>query len=253
MTALVRINAQVKSRLGIHIGPHKSYLLEARLGKLCEQEGYDLEALADDLELGRARALEALAVHLTTNHTFFFREGDHFRLLAEWFAPRRTQRLRFWSAAGSSGEEGYSMAMALAEAGFRDFLVLVSDVSPKVLHQAIRGVYEASKVARVPEALRSRYFEPLGSGDLRVGPTLRSRLRFQNLNLLEPLEAAEPLDAVFCRNLLIYFEDQEAEVVLSNIARVLRPGGLLFLGQTEGVRRPPGAFRVIANAVYEKL
>lgn len=253
MTVLNQIGKHVRARLGIAMGPHKTYLLEARLERLRAAEGYtDLEALHRALESGDPKAQDDLARYLTTNHTFFFREPEHFHLLVDLLRRRQVSRPRVWSAAGSTGEEGYTLAMVLAEAGFQDFLVLVSDVNPDVLTRAARGEYEASRMEKIPPGLVSKYFCRLPTGAFRVADELKARLRFRRLNLVEELVVAQPLDVIFCRNLLIYFDDEGIQTVLGQLTRALATGGLLFLGQSEGFHRPPNGLRRVGPSVYQK-
>ena len=253
MTVLHRIGDQVRHRLGIHLGPHKEYLLAARLEKLQREEGYpDLEQFYAALESGDPRAVDALARHLTTNHTFFFREPEHFPLLVKLLQAAGVRRPRIWSAAGSTGEEGYSLAITLAEAGFSDSVVLVSDVNHDVLVRAQRGVYDPSRMEKVPPGLVARYFEPWEGSQYRIRSHLRSRLRFRCVNLIDALDVAEPPDVIFCRNLLIYFDPEGVRLVLTRLIDALKPGGWLFLGQTEGFHRPPGPVRQIHSSVFQK-
>lgn len=253
MNVLQQIGDQVRSRLGIHLGPHKDYLLEARLERLKAKEGYqNLEDFHRDLESGDGRALDALARHMTTNHTYFFREAEHFPLLVRLLRQSGTTRVRVWSAAGSTGEEGYTLAMVLAEAGFQDFLVLVSDVNRECVARANQGVYDPGRMEKVPPGLMARYFVRREDGSFQVSPALRVKLRFRCINLIEDLEVGEYLDVIFCRNLLIYFDDDGIRQVLDRLAGALKPGGYLFLGQSEGFHRPPAGLKRVGPSVYQK-
>ncbi len=252
MTVVDRISAQARRRLGMAERPHKDYFWEARLSKLVLREGYpSREVFADLLEAGEGRAIDALERHLTTNHTYFFREPRHFEVLPGLLRQNGCTRPRVWSAAGSTGEEGYSLAMTLAEAGFQDFLVLVSDINRGVLAEAARGIYSDTKTARIPEPLRRKYLERADRG-WRIRPALRERVKFRRLNLMEPLEVDQPLDAVFCRNLLIYFDAAGIRDVLGKLAGSLKPGGLLVLGESEGFHRAPGMIPAAGASVCRK-
>lgn len=254
MTALSEIGARVRSRLGIHLGPHKEYLLAARVEKLLTREGYpSAETLLGLLDAGDARAWDALARYLTTNHTFFFREPEQFGTLVRLLRDRGVERPRVWSAAGSTGEEGYSLAITLAEAGFADYLILVSDVNRDVLRHAHRGIYDAARMQKIPRGATARYFSAEPDGQFRIKDELRRRVRFRCVNLMQPLERTEPVDAIFCRNMLIYFDAEGVREVLARLVSVLRPGGWLFLGQTEGFQLPPGPVRALGSSVYQKL
>lgn len=252
MTVLHQISAQVQDRLGICMGPHKDYLLASRLEKLQNREGVDdLESFLRDLTAGDHQALDALSRHMTTNHTYFFRESEHFSFLRDRLIEQGISRPRIWSAAGSSGEEAYSLAMVLADAGLSDYLILVSDVNRDVLKVAQEGVYDASRTSRVPAEMSQKYLveDPKG---LRVSETLRRRLRFEHLNLTQEWDIEAPLDAIFCRNVFIYFDEATISQVLDRVVASLRPGGWLFLGQTEGFHLPRGTRRV-GSATYQKM
>lgn len=254
MTVIDRISTQARRHLGIAVGPRKEYFWEARLSKLVFREGYpSREAFADSLEAGEVQAVEALARHLTTNHTYFFREERHFKILPALLRQMGCERPRVWSAAGSTGEEGYSLAMTLAEAGFKDFLVLVSDVNKRVLGEAHQGVYDEARVSRVPHLLRRKYFDLLGDGRYKINAELHAHLRFRCLNLMQPLEAFDQMDAIFCRNLLIYFDKEGIREVLDKLSQSLKPGGLLFLGESEGFHRPQGLVPVAGASVSKKM
>lgn len=253
MTIEDRISDQVQRKLGIHLGPQKGYLLEARLQTLLQNEGYpDLEEFHGALVSGDRRAEEALARHLTTNHTYFFREEIHFTLVARHLSARRIQAPRLWSAAGSTGEEAYSLAMTLAETGVQDHLILVSDVNRRVVTQAKEGIYDPVKLERVPADLVRRHFTRLADGRFQASAALRSRMRFRCLNLVEPMEVDEPMDVIFCRNLMIYFHPETIRTVLDRLVAALKPGGWLILGQTEGLHTPGGTRRV-GPSVYQKV
>jgi len=251
MTLLHQISAQVQDMLGICMGPHKEYLLASRLEKLQTQEGVDdLGIFLDDLTAGDHEALDALSRHMTTNHTYFFREAEHFWFLRDQLIDQGTSRPRIWSAAGSSGEEAYSLAMVLAEAGLSESLILVSDVNKDVLRTAHEGVYDSVRTSRVPPALARKYLVPHPKG-FRMSETLRGQLRFQHLNLIQDWDLEAPLDAIFCRNVFIYFDEATISRVLDRLVASLKPGGWLFLGQTEGFHLPRGTRRV-GSATYQK-
>ena len=252
MTVLHQISAQVQDRLGICMGPHKDYLLASRLEKLQTQEGVDdLASFLEDLAAGDHQALDALSRHMTTNHTYFFREAEHFSFLRDKLIEQGASRPRIWSAAGSSGEEAYSLAMVLAEGGLADYLILVSDVNTDVLRIAQEGVYDVARASRVPPALSQKYLVPHPEG-LQMKETLRRHLRFQHLNLTQEWDLEAPLDAIFCRNVFIYFDEVTISHVLDRLVASLRPGGWLFLGQTEGFHLPKGTRRV-GLATFQKF
>lgn len=200
---------------------------------------------------------------LTTNETYFFREPEHYKLLAEHFSRERHDRVSVWSAASSFGDEAYSVAMLLADlqAGGligSDWSILGTDVSDRVLRTAKEGIYPEERLRAVsPERLK-RYClrgEENSAGFVQIKPSLRARVRWGWLNLCRPIEDLGPFDVIFLRNVLIYFDAPTKSAVVDRVLGQLRSGGLFFIGTAEG-RVPcetpletllPGAFRKIAG------
>ncbi len=260
----------VYAKTGITLGPQKRHLLHARLGKRLRALGmasfgeyYDHLTTCDPGQEELERFINAL----TTNKTDFFREPHHFRYLAEVWAPAmraraaRTHRrsLRLWSAACSSGEEPYSLAMTLRDAlgpsldGF-DLRILASDIDTDVLARAAAGVYSRTQVAPVPEALLERHFlKGVGAnaGLVRVRPELRALITFRRINLLDdvwPIRAR--LDVIVCRNVLIYFDRPTQQRLLQRLAALLEDDGLLILGHSESLYGLLDGFRHHGNTIY---
>ncbi len=182
---------------------------------------------------------------ISTNFTSFFRERDHFTelgLTAKRALASGRRRFRYWSAASSSGEEPWSMAMVLAEAlGMEtDWRILATDISTRVLRTAERGVYAAEQTQTIPPELRARWMSRQGDGTWSIVPALRPRVVYRRLNLATPPYPMQgPLDAVFCRNVMIYFDNRVRQGLITEVERLLEPGGLLCIGHTEtltGVR-----------------
>ncbi|MCQ4161250.1 methyltransferase domain-containing protein [Roseomonas sp. GC11] len=235
--------ALVRARSGMVLTPDKDYMLEGRLGPLLRREGLPgLDALAQRLRAA-APGAEALAREiaeaLTINESSFFRDGkpfDHLRrLLPQLRAARPAgQRLRLWSAACSTGQEAYSIAMLLREQGLEGE-ILGTDLSREVLERAREGVFTQFEVQRgLPVQMLVRYFRQEG-GKWRILPELRAMARFEEANLLEPQRGLGLFDVIFCRNVLIYFDPPTKEHVLALLARHLAPDGVLFLGGAETV------------------
>jgi chemotaxis protein methyltransferase CheR len=254
----------IRAKSGIHLGEMKLDLLEARLGKRLRALG--IPKVRDYLRVLRedpgGEELERLVDVVTTNKTDFFREAGHFDHLLERVLPDhlRSARaaagepLRVWSAACSSGEEAYSLAMVLQEAlgpGGR-FKILATDISSRMLRRAMDGAFTAAQLAPVPRRLRDAYFEPCPDADGRVfraGGALRAAVQFNRFNLADPGQYvfSNPFDAIFCRNVLIYFDRPTQEGVVASLAGQLAPGGVLYTGFSEsliGIRhslKPAGA------------
>lgn len=247
---------------GIQLGPRKEALVSARVGKRMRSLGIsDYELYLDRLHEDRSGwEIVQLLDAISTNVTHFFREAKHFeflgRILREWAAGGQT-RFRMWSAACSTGEEPYSIAMtALASMGAPglDLRILATDISTKVLEHSIKGVYEKGKLDKVPMEFKTRHFEGCpGSGNSRfaVKPSLKNLIAFKRLNLVEtPFPMKGPFDVIFCRNVMIYLEHSICRKLLAEIHRLLRPGGYLMVGHAESLTGLTGSFKSVQPAVY---
>jgi chemotaxis protein methyltransferase CheR len=236
----------VKQRSGIVLTADKGYMLETRLAPMLRREGIGgLDALALRLRAPRAEALAAEAVEaLTTNESSFFRDGkpfEHLRKLLPRIAAARPAGhvIRIWSAACSSGQEAYSIAMTVAEPGValggRRVEILGTDISREMLDRAQEGVFTQFEVQRgLPVQMLVKHFTQDGAR-WRIRPELRAMARFQPFNLLEDPRGLGRFDIVFCRNVLIYFDAPTKSRVLSAVAALLPADGVVYLGGAETV------------------
>jgi chemotaxis protein methyltransferase CheR len=241
------IRGFLKKRSGLVLGEDKAYLLESRLTPLArKQELGDLESLLDVLMKGGNAALEsAVTEAMTTNESFFFRDQKPFDLFVNTVMPhlvetRSGQRaFRIWSAAASSGQEPYSLAMLLKEhaakfPGWRHEIV-GTDLSSAIIAKAKAGKYSQFEVQRgMPIQLLVKYFDKIDD-QWQIKPDLRAMVDYKELNLLHDFKALGTFDVVYCRNVLIYFDQPTKKMVLENIARQMTPDGFLFLGGAETV------------------
>lgn len=243
--------ALLKSRSGLVIGPDKLYLLETRLAPIVRRERLpDLTALVDRLRGIRpgsaTDALAALVVEaMTTNESLFFRDGKPFVHLREQalrtLAAARPPgaKLRIWSAASSSGQEAYSLAMVLADCrpalGDRSAEIIGTDIAREQVLRARAGLYSQFEVQRgLPMQMLVKHFRK-EEGGWRVSEALRNMVQFREWNLLSDLSPLGRFDIVFCRNVLIYFDQPTKRRVLETIARLMPRDGLLYLGGAETV------------------
>jgi chemotaxis protein methyltransferase CheR len=237
----------LKLRSGLAIGPDKLYLLETRLGTILKQQGIaDLNALAERLRAPRTEALAQSVVEaMTTNESFFFRDDKpfvHFRgqALPRLHAARPAGTpLRIWSAASSSGQEAYSLAMILSELrpalGERRVEIIGTDIARDQLTRAREGVYSQFEVQRgLPMQMLVKHFKKEANG-WRISEAIRRMVDYREFNLMGDLRALGRFDIVFCRNVLIYFDQATKARVLDAIARQMPPDGLLYLGGAETV------------------
>ena len=260
---LARVVRLVYDRSGITLHDGKRPLVMARLQKRLRGHGLtSFTAYLDLVERDKSGdELVALLDAIATNHTYFFRETQHFGLLGarvvpEWLAARPARPLRIWSAACSSGEEPYTIAMTLADLPAPiDFGILASDMSTKVLATARSGVYKLSSVQSLPRELLRRHFERgtgAQEGLARVSAEIRRRVTFRNLNLLEIADVGERFDVIFCRNVMIYFDKNVQQRVVSMLERHLTPTGYLFISHSESLNGLTHSLRWVAPAVYAR-
>ncbi len=197
---------------------------------------------------------------MTTNKTSFFREREHFDYLAGHVLPGLGQRrLRFWTAACSSGEEPYSLAITLLDnlpdIDRRDVKILATDISFRMLEKGRAGVYGAESVASLDRFLLSRYFDAVRSEpprQYRVKERVRALVRMGYLNLLDPWPMKGPFDVIFCRNVMIYFDKDVQQRLVDRFWELISPGGHLFVGHSEGLSAVKHRFRYVKPAVYVK-
>lgn len=252
---------------GIHLAEGKEALVAARVAKRQRQLGIpDQHNYLRYLESDQSGdELTQFLDAISTNFTSFFREPDHFEffdaVLHEAIGSGR-KRLRFWCAACSSGEEPYSMAIRVLEADRGrelDVRILATDISTRVLGLARRGVYDAERLAPLSSSQLPRYFkrvrdasgEPLD--DYEAAPELRSMIVFSRLNLSKtPLPMKGPLDVVFCRNVIMYFDRAVRQRLIADIERLLRPGGYLLTGHAETLTGLDTRLPMVRPSIYQR-
>jgi chemotaxis protein methyltransferase CheR len=244
---------------GLDLKPGKEELVSARLRRLLRNGGFQSfqdyyhHVLADRTGVALAAMIDALA----TNHTAFLREPDHFTFLREEVLPALTSRetLEVWSAACSTGEEVWTLAMLLNEAlPSHRFSIVATDISNKALHSAQAAEYSQDRCQGIPAAWLTRYFVA-GSGTAKtygVAPRVRAQVGFRRLNLVEPFSWSRLFPVIFCRNVMIYFDRQTQEQVVARLAASLEPGGYLFVGHAESLTRISHALDYVRPAVYRK-
>ena len=258
----------VYQHCGIALSEQKHQLVQGRLARRLRALGLkDFGAYCELLRSDPERELGELASAISTNVTAFFREVHHFEALAnemlpQWLEQKRREgdRLRIWSAGCSSGEEPYSLAMVLAEALERcdrpiDAKILATDLSPAALAAAQKGVYPVERLEGVSAERRKRWFlrgEGEYAGLASVHPKLRALTTILPLNLLHEWPMQGPFDAIFCRNVVIYFDQPTKQKLFQRFARLLPAGGPLFLGHSESMHGLSDEFELIGRTIYRK-
>jgi chemotaxis protein methyltransferase CheR len=247
---------------GIYLAPSKKVLLVGRLAKRLRALG--LASFADYYRLVSApdqgEERQTMVDLLTTNETYFFREPKHFDFLRDHILPHhpRGGSLEVWSAACSSGEEAYTLAMVLAEAlGNAPWAVTASDISTQVLARAQSGHYPLERSRGIPPALLKKYCLKgvrEQAGTFLICRELRSRVRFMHVNLIEPLPAIGPFDVIFLRNVMIYFDQPTKRKVVENLLSRLKPGGWFIVGHSETLNGiiEPGLLTAVRPTIYRK-
>ncbi|MEX2445539.1 MAG: protein-glutamate O-methyltransferase CheR [Alkalispirochaeta sp.] len=261
-----RISDLLRSRVGISLSDKKRGLLTARLGSMMRTLGYSSYGeLAAKLESDPDGPLFVELVNrLSTNHTYFDRETLHFAFVAQELIPqweqeiahRRRQRVRIWSAACSSGEEPYNIAMTIAdesEAVRAATRILGTDIAVSALEKAETGVYGEKELAKLAESLRARYFEEIDGGG-RVKKNIRDMVVFRRLNLVrDTYPFRNTFDLIFCRNVLIYFDEDFRWNVVNAMMKYLAVGGFLVVGHSETLDRNTFGLEYRRPGVYQRV
>ncbi|HSV56386.1 MAG TPA: protein-glutamate O-methyltransferase, partial [Magnetospirillaceae bacterium] len=258
----------IYERFGIKLTDQKKVLLAGRLSKRLRVLGIPtLSAYLDRVNGDPSGAELAEFLNLiTTNHSYFFREKDHFEFLSRSVLPaavRETltdpsRRLRIWSAGCATGEEPYGIAMILADnmAEYLDRMdagVLATDISMAALAYAQEGIYPEAKLRELPPAYLHRFFSPDGPGTWCVRDEVRRLILFKKLNLMsERFPFKSDFDVIFCRNVMIYFDTESRDRLVSSLYAATRPGGYLFIGHSESLRRETCPYEYISPATYRK-
>jgi chemotaxis protein methyltransferase CheR len=251
---------RAKALAGIELPPHKRELVYSRLTRRLRQ--LNLNCFSDYCKLLTGEESKQENGHfinaLTTNLTSFFREKHHFdhlyEALREWLTASASPRLRIWSAGCSRGMEPYSIALTCREALQQrpvDLKVLATDIDTKVLNHAVAGIYTADEIQAVTPDQCSRYFHEVDDG-YEVDDSLKSLIIFKQLNLMQPWPMQGRFDAIFCRNVLIYFSKETQYELFARFAGLLKPGGFLYIGHSETMRGHEHLFASCGRTIYQK-
>lgn len=255
-----RVRSMIYEHAGIALAPGKRDMVYSRLARRLRTLNLDsFSEYLDRLEVGDAAEWQAFTNALTTNLTSFFREDHHFPILAQHVKQHcGSNPVTLWCSAASTGEEPYSMAitmMELYDSMTPPVKILATDVDTGVLEKAQAGVYAEERVEKMSRERLHRFFlrgSGANAGSVRVRPELSNLITFRPLNLLDtkwPMRG--PFDAIFCRNVMIYFDKQTQLRILERFAPLLRPEGLLFAGHSENFHNAGHLFRLRGKTVYE--
>ncbi len=259
-----RVVAYVKKTSGIELS-EKQVLINGRLENYLLRNGYSgydeyMEKVEHNPGGEEARNLINA---LTTNHTYFMREFEHLEFLKQEILPvlktkeAARRDLRIWSAASSTGEEPYTIAMVLKdffamEQPKWDTKILATDISTKVLQHASKGKYLLEQIEPLPEHWRRKYFKKVNELEYQASQELRNEVIFRQFNLMNSFPFRKPFHVVFLRNVMIYFDDDTKRQLLRKVYDFLEPGGYLFVGTTEAVNRKGLDFKYVKPSIYRK-
>lgn len=260
-----RISMFLKDRYGIDM-THKKEIMDGRLSNMIRIRGFDsYDAYMNALMQDSSGEMEKELVNLlSTNHTYFMREFEHFEYMKKVVLPylrkeeENTQDLRIWCGAASSGEEPYTLAMLLLdffglEHDKWDTTVLATDISTDVLQSAVRGVYKKEQIAELPDNWKRRFFRPVEDGEyFAVTDELKKEVLFRQFNLMEDFPFRKKLHVIFLRNVMIYFDRPTKQSLIKKLYDVLEPGGYLFVGRTETIEKGNVPFELVEPSIFRK-
>ena len=267
-TEFSQLRDLIHRRFGINLTEQKRSLLVGRLQKLMRQlnlasfSQYYNYLTEDSSEKG----LSELVDLISTNHTYFNREKEHFDYFSQTALPavienlKRQNRkdLRIWCAGSSTGEEPYTLQMLMMEYLGNEYSswdagLLATDISDRALTIAKRGVYNTDRVEQLPEQLRRKYFNPAGVGEMAVCDKVRKEVTYRRFNLMNTtFPFKKPFQMIFCRNVMIYFDQPTREALVGRYHKHTEPGGYLFIGHSETLGRSQSLYKYIKPALYLK-
>lgn len=262
----LKFSQYISEQYGITIKEEKKDLLVARLYKVLNQLGMkSYNEYYQYLMRNRDSAVEEKFIDcITTNHTYFMREASHFKFFIEVALPYWERRitdkdLRVWCAACSSGEEAYTLAILINEFfGLGklswDTTLLATDLSSEVLGKANLGIYKKEEVRKLPFHWQTRYFETVDSQSFKVKEELKKEVLFRRFNLITPTYPfKKPFHVIFCRNVMIYFNEATRQQILDQFRSVLAVGGYLFIGKSESLGINLKGFKYVSPSIYQKV
>jgi chemotaxis protein methyltransferase CheR len=247
-----------RNACGINLHEGKKALVSSRLEKLVRGHGFDTFTDYIGFVSHRKQSSEFTEFidTLTTNHSGFWREPEHFIFLQKNIFPEFGNGIRIWSAACATGEEPYTLAMCALAGGIAQCRISATDISRTAMNAAIRGEYDRAKVSALPNGWPERFFSASGTatpGMFRVVPAVKSLVSFVPLNLLNPFGHMGQFDVIFCRNVMIYFEQPTRDRLVERLVGQLPSGGYLFTGHSETLLRLPPGLKYVQPATYRKV
>ncbi|MCL2463246.1 MAG: protein-glutamate O-methyltransferase CheR [Defluviitaleaceae bacterium] len=262
-----QISGFIRTNYGIDLGLEKKALIYSRLRATLVEKGFGSfsEYFGYLINNRTGEAVAEFIDKVTTNHTYFMREADHFDFLRDTVLPeleasnKAQGDVRLWCAGCSSGEEPYTLQMVMADyfagkPGKWDTTILATDISTQMLEKAAAGVYPNDALRALPENWEKEYFEPFDAGRSIINPSIRNAILFRKLNLMDRVfPFRSRLHVIFCRNVMIYFDMATKNELVKKFRDWLLPGGYLFVGHSEPLSRAETGLKYVAPAVYQKI
>jgi len=260
-----QLSAYIRKQYGINLKSEKRTLVMGRLYNELVKNGFNnyTDYINYILSDKSGNALNNLINKITTNHTYFMREADHFYYFRDVVMPYlmqyvKSKDLRIWSAGCSSGEEPYTLAMIIDEVLGRnkvwwDAKILATDISSKVLEKAMNACYDKEELENLSSQWRLNYFQKVDENKLKVVDRIRNEVIFRRLNLMDDIfPFKSKFHVIFCRNVMIYFDKEAKQRLINKFYNLLECGGYLFIGHSETIEKGTSDFRYIMPAVYRK-
>lgn len=260
----IELTMFLKNNYGINL-EHKKNLIEGRLSNVLVEKGFNnFREYLDYVYSDRTKnELTILINKLTTNHTFFMREEEHFRFFNNNVLPylRNTVKdkdLRIWSAGCSSGEEAYALAMVIEdffaeEKSLWDKKILASDISVNVLERAEKGIYNIEALVKISKNWRDKYFDKIDDDTYKIDSKLKNEVVFRVFNLMDKLPFKRKFHVIFCRNVMIYFDKETKEKLIRKFYDMTEVGGYLFIGLSESLSVIENPYNYVMPSVYRKI
>lgn len=256
----------IQKNYGIHLKKEKQTLLTGRLHKVLSELGFNnftdyYNYLITDKS---GKAIAEFVDKITTNHTFFMREPDHFVYFRDQVLPYlkstvKGNDLRIWCAASSTGEEPYTLAMIIKDFFERDFMawdtkLLATDISQAALETAKKGIYPNERTIDLPNIWKTKYFNKIDANNMVVKEQIKNEVIYRRFNLVDDVfPFRKKFHVIFCRNVMIYFDNKTKETLINKMYDLLEDGGYLFIGHSESLNRETTPFKYIRPAVYRKI
>lgn len=243
----------IYEKLGIHFSGEKNYVLAAKLNRILMHKHYGtLDEFYQALKFGNKDSLDILVRYMTTTHTYFFREKEHFDILKNLIKVRNKKSNIIWCAASSTGEEVYSIVISLLEAGIRNFKLIASDINLDVLRHMHKGIYHTERLLKIDDSLKKKYFRIKENGYYEILPELKNYIAIKRINLVGDVDFESKIDYIFCRNVMIYFDFETRKKAVHNIIKNLKNDGYLFIGHSENIFNITDKIKSVSVSVFNK-